>query len=109
MELKMPDPVISTPFPLQQGKEPRVTDTSADLEYQGSFVASAIRCRKLGWRLAAVDARDLIDLEVNFEEPAERWLAQCRQTGALQGRVNLGVHTGSASGLVVLEVGNGEG
>jgi hypothetical protein len=87
----------------------RLSDTSEDLEYQGSFVASATRCRDLTWRLAAVDARELIDLGVNFDEPAELWLQQCSQAGPLRGRVNLAAHTGSSSGLLVLEVENGEG
>jgi hypothetical protein len=80
-----------------------------DLEYQGGFVAAAVRCRDLGWRLAAVDARELMDLAVNFSEPVDLWLRQCSRAGPLQGRVNLGVHTGSASGLLVLEVKSGEG
>ena len=87
----------------------KMTTLPEDLEYQGSLVASAIRCQSLGWRLAAVDARELIDLEVNFAEPVERWLRQCNLAGPLQGRVNLGVHTGSASQLLVLEVGTSEG
>jgi hypothetical protein len=87
----------------------KVTEIPEDLDYQGSFVAAAIRCRDLDWRLAAVDARELVDLEVNFAEPVELWLRHCGQAGPLRGRVNLGVHTGSSSGLLVLEVENGEG
>jgi hypothetical protein len=108
MNMLKPEPTMISPMPVahSEGQEIRAPE---DLEYQGSFVASAIRCHKLGWRLAAVDARQLVDLEVNFEEPTERWLQQCNQAGPLQGRVNLGVRTGSASGLLVLEVENGEG
>jgi hypothetical protein len=92
-----------------QGESPKITDGPEDLKYQGSFVAMAMRCRNLNWRLAAVDARELVDLEVNLTEPVELWLRQCSRTGPLRGRVNLGVHTGSSSGLLVLEVENGEG
>ena len=109
MDVKAPDLGMASPVLVEDAKDPKVTDLSEDPEYHGSFMASVIRCRNLGWRLAAVDAREMVDLAVNFEEPVEDWLRQCRQTGSLQGRVNLGVHTGSASGLVVLEVGNGEG
>jgi hypothetical protein len=109
MDIKKPDILKSSPVFETQGEYPKVTDVSGDLEYQGRFVASAIRCRDLDWRLAAVDARELVDLEVDFEEPVELWLRQLSQAGPLRGRVNLCVHTGSTSGLLVLEVGNGEG
>jgi hypothetical protein len=92
-----------------QGDSAKITDEPDDLKYQGSFVATATRCRDLEWRLAAVDARGLVDLEVNFAEPVELWLQQCSQAGPLRGRVNLSVHTGSSSGLVVLEGENAEG
>jgi hypothetical protein len=100
---------LHSPDSGKQGETNKINDLSEDLEYQGSLVASAIRCRSLGWRLAAVDARELVDLEVNFAEPVELWLRQCSLAGPLQGRVNLGVHTGSASQLMVLEVGTSEG
>jgi hypothetical protein len=103
------DPIETPTVFATPGEHFKVTDPSKDLEYQSSFVASAIRCRDIGWRLAAVDARELVDLAVDFEEPAEDWLQQCLDAGSLLGRVNLGVHTGSASGLVILEVCNGEG
>jgi hypothetical protein len=109
MDIEKPDLPMTSPVSEVQGENQKVTDVSEDLEYQGSFVASAIRCRDLAWRLAAVDARELVDLEVDFEEPVELWLRQLSQAGPLRGRVNLCVHTGSTSGLLVLEVGNGEG
>jgi hypothetical protein len=109
MDVKTPDPIMTTAVFPTTGEHFKVTDPSEDLEYQSSFVASARRCRDIGWRLAAVDARELVELAVDFEEPAEHWLQQCLEAGSLLGRVNLGVHTGSASGLVILEVGNGEG
>ncbi len=92
-----------------KGELPRNRDALPDLNYETSFAASASRCRHLGWRLAAVDARELLDLEANFDEPLELWLQPGRRNAQLYGRVNLGVYTGSVSGLVVLEVGNGEG
>ena len=109
MDMMESNSQVIPPSPVFRGSDPTVAEQTENLEFQGSFVATAVRCRKLGWRLAAVDARELVDLAVDFTEPAEHWLGQCRRAGSLQGRVNLGVHTGSASGLVVLEVGNGEG
>lgn len=109
MDVNKPYPETASPVSGTQGEDRNPTDSSEDVGYQGSFVASALRCRDLGWRLAAVDAREMVDLGVNFDEPAELWMRQCSHTGPLPGQVNLGVHTGSASGLVVLEVGNGEG
>ncbi|MGQ9687673.1 MAG: hypothetical protein ACUVXF_02625 [Desulfobaccales bacterium] len=78
------------------------------MEYQGKFIAFAIRCAELGWHLAAVDVRNLVDLAVNFSEPVEHWLRKCSQAGPLKGRVKLGVYTGSISGLLALEVKSGE-
>jgi hypothetical protein len=109
MDIQKPKFPMTSPVFDMQGENPKLTDSSEDLEYQGSFLATAKRCRDLDWRLAAVDVRELVDLEVNFEEPVELWLRQCSQAGPLRGRVNLGVYTGSTSGLLVLEVQNGEG
>jgi hypothetical protein len=103
------DRAIPEPVSEPQERDGRRLEVPEDVEYQGGFVAAAIRCRDLGWRLAAVDARELIDLAVNFSEPVDLWLRQCSRAGPLQGRVNLGVHTGSVSGLLVLEVKSGEG
>jgi hypothetical protein len=109
MHMMRSNPQLDPPFQGFRGDEQTPAGRRDDLEFQGSFVATAIRCQNLGWRLAAVDARELVDLAVNFRDPVEDWLQHCGGAGSLQGRVNLGVHTGSASGLVVLEVGNGEG
>ncbi len=109
MNITDTDKAIARPVSGPQDRDGRHIELPEDLEYQGGFVAAAIRCRDLGWRLAAVDARELIDLAVNFSEPVDLWLRQCSRAGPLQGRVNLGVHTGSVSGLLVLEVKKGEG
>lgn len=109
MNITHTDKAMPSPVPGPQERDGRQIELPEDLEYQGGFVAAAIRCRDLGWRLAAVDARELIDLAVNFSEPVDLWLRQCSRAGPLQGRVNLGVHTGSVSGLLVLEVKRSEG
>lgn len=87
-----------------QGEFNRITDLQKELEYRGSFVASATRCQGLGWPLAAVDAKELADLGVNFSDAPEIWLQNLGLLGPLQGRVGLGVHTGATSRLLVLEV-----
>ncbi len=109
MDVKEVSPPESFPVSGSQGELPRKSDALPNANYESSFAASAIRCRHLGWRLAAVDARELLDLEANFDEPLELWLRQCSGNGQLYSRVNLGVYTGSVSGLVILEVGEGEG
>ena len=109
MDKVKPDRHETSVWQEMRGGSSKINDGNEALEYQDSFVAAASRCRELGWRLTAVDARELVDLEVNFAEPAEVWLQRCCQAGPLRGRVNLLVHTGSDSGLVVLEVESREG
>ena len=94
MNMLESNPQVIPPAPVFRGNDPPVAEQTEDLEFQGSFVATAVRCGKLGWRLAALDARELVDLAVNFTGPAEQWLGQCRRAGSLQGRVNLGCTRG---------------
>jgi hypothetical protein len=74
MDIKKPDILKSSPVFETQDEYPKVTDVSEDLEYQGRFVASAIRCRDLDWRLAAVDARELLTWKWISKNP---WNSGC--------------------------------
>jgi hypothetical protein len=67
------------------------------------------RYQSLGWSLAIISARDGADLGLNLELPEEgRWqhLADLGLNGL---QVNLAIHTGAPSHLLVLEVNKGEG
>jgi hypothetical protein len=80
MDKMKSNPQVISPFPVFRGSDPTVAEQTEGLEFQGSFVATAIRCRNFGWPLAAVDVWELVELAVNFAEPAEQWLRQCRRS-----------------------------
>lgn len=74
-----------------------------------SFVDCAVRCHALGWRLAVVDAEELVDLEVDFAEEPEVWTSHLDALASFRGRLQLGVYTGKASRLLILEMQPGSG
>lgn len=69
-----------------------------------TFVQAAARGQELGWRMAMVDAEEMVDLEVNFGDGPQVWSRRLAALESFGGRLGLGVYTGRASGLLILEV-----
>lgn len=74
-----------------------------------TFVTAAARGQELGWRMAMVDAEEMVDLEVNFGDGPQVWSRRLAALEAFGGRLGLGVYTGRASGLLILEVASAAG
>jgi hypothetical protein len=64
---------------------------------------------KLGWVLQAVNPQDGTDLEVDSGEDPANWVSRLWKTGLSGPKINLAVHTGKQSGVMVLEVAKGQG
>ena len=65
--------------------------------------------QKLGWQLAALNPENGMELPVDFGEPPEIWINRLRTLGRSGKGVNLGIITGQASGLMVLEIASEQG
>jgi hypothetical protein len=58
----------------------------------------------LGWHLSAVNSHFVVHQAIDFQEPKETWSEKLIELGLDGVEVNVGVRTGSASGLLILEV-----
>ena len=69
----------------------------------------AARYQKIGWVLRDLDSHDGTDLGVDFRERPEVWHERLWQLNPAGPQINLGVEAGRGSGLLVLEVAQGQG
>jgi hypothetical protein len=60
--------------------------------------------QKLGWQLAALNPENGMELPVDFGEPPEIWIDRLSTLGLNAKEISLGIITGQASGLMVLEI-----
>jgi hypothetical protein len=65
--------------------------------------------QQLGWVLVGVKSPEGTPLELDLSQPTEQWSQQLADLEADQVQINIGIHTGMASNLLVLEVNQGEG
>jgi len=82
----------------------RILDLKAELDRSSSLIDYANKYLNLGWRLAAINVESGRDLRIDFKE--ENWAEFLGGSGINASKINLGVYTGSLSGLLVLEVAN---
>src|SRR5665647_2432940 len=61
------------------------------------------------WFLVGIKSAEGAPLELDRSQPVELWARQLSEMGADQGQINIGIRTGKASNLLVLEVNKGEG
>lgn len=84
----------------------RIFDLKTNLDQYGSLVDHAGQYVNLGWSPVAINAETGEDLEIDFKnENGRNYLGD---KGINASMINLGVHTGSLSRLLVLEVANEE-
>ncbi len=74
------------------------------LDHKEAVSSYAEKYLKLGWVLQALKAQDGTDLGVNFGEIPETWVNRLWEPALSGSKINLGVRTGRASRLIVLEV-----
>jgi hypothetical protein len=83
-----------------------IFDLKTDLDYYGALVDHAAHYLNLGWSLAAIDVETGENLGIDFDdENGGKYLGDA---GINTSKINLGVHTGHLSRLLVLEVDNEE-
>jgi hypothetical protein len=78
-------------------------------DHEEAVSSFAGKYQKLGWGLQAVNPQDGTDLGVDFGKNPETWVNRFWESGLSGPEINLGVHTGKRSRLMILEVVKGTG
>ncbi|MCK9377168.1 MAG: bifunctional DNA primase/polymerase [Syntrophobacterales bacterium] len=87
----------------------RILNLKENLNQKELLLSYAPHYEQLGWALVAMKAPEGTPLDLDLNRPAEDWAQQLSDAGADQFQVNIGIRTGKASRLLVLEVNKGEG
>ncbi len=98
-------------FSVRVGQEEigRIFNLKENLDLKDLLVTYAPHYQKLGWVLVGMKSPDGSPLELDLSQPVEQWSEQLSGMGAEQAQINIGIRTGKASNLLVLEVNKGEG
>jgi len=98
-------------FSVRVGQEEigRIFNLKENLDLKDLLVTYAPHYQQLGWVLVGMKSPEGTPLELDLSQPAELWSRQLSEMGADQGQINIGIRTGKASNLLVLEVNKGEG
>jgi len=97
-------------FTVRVGEEEigRILNLRENLDQRELLVNYGARYQRLGWVLAAVTGPGE-ETDLDFSQPPATWAGKLADLGMAQAQVNLGIRTGRASQLLVLEVNKGEG
>jgi hypothetical protein len=103
--------VASKEFSVRVGQEEigRIFNMKENLDLKDLLVTYAPHYQQLGWILVGIKSPEGTPLEMDLSQPVEQWSEQLSEMGAEQGHINIGIRTGKASNLLVLEVNKGEG
>ena len=98
-------------FSVRVGQEEigRIFNLKENLDLKDLLVTYAPHYQQMGWVLVGIKSPEGAPLELDLNQPAELWARQLSEMGADQGQINIGIRTGKASNLLVLEVNKGEG
>ena len=98
-------------FSVRVGKEEigRIFNLKENLDLKDLLVTYAPHYQEMGWVLVGIKSPEGTPLELDLRQPAESWTQQLSEMGVEQGQINIGIRTGKASNLLVLEVNKGEG
>lgn len=89
---------------IQEEEFCRILDLRKNLQFSDVLIKHLSHYLSLGWHLAAINAQNRIHQMINFQEPQETWSEKLIELGLDGVEINVGVRTGSASGLLILEV-----
>ncbi len=98
-------------FAVRVGQEEigRIFNLKENLDLKDLLLTYAPHYQRLGWVLVGMKSPEGTQLEFDLSQPAALWSQQLSEMGADQGQINIGIRTGKASNLLVLEVNKGEG
>jgi hypothetical protein len=103
--------LASKDFSVRVGQEEigRIFNLKENLDLKDLLVTYAPHYQQLGWVLVGMKWPEGSPLELDLSHPVEQWSQQLAEMGVDQGQINMGIRTGKASNLLVLEVNRGEG
>jgi hypothetical protein len=98
-------------FSVRLGQEEigRIFNLKENLDLKDLLVTYAPHYQQMGWVLVGIKSPEGTPLELDLSQPVELWALHLSDMGADQGQINIGIRTGKASNLLVLEVNKGEG
>jgi hypothetical protein len=82
----------------------RILDLRKSLQFSDVLIKHLSYYQSKGWHLAVVNPQSRVRQVLNFEEPRETWSEKLIELSLDGIEVNVGVQTGSASRLLILEV-----
>jgi hypothetical protein len=89
---------------MQEEEFCRILDLRKNLQFSDVLIKHLSHYLSLGWPLAAVNSQSRVHQMINFQEPKETWSEKLIELGLDGVEINIGVRTGAASGLLILEV-----
>ncbi len=89
---------------IQEEEFCRILDLRKNLQFSDVLIKHLSHYLRLGWHLAVVNAQSRVQQMINFQEPKETWSEKLIELGLDGVEMNVGVRTGAASGLLILEV-----
>jgi hypothetical protein len=89
---------------IQEEEFCRILDLRKNLQFSDILIKHLSHYLSLGWHLAVVNSQSRVHQMINFQEPKETWSEKLIELGLDGIEMNVGVRTGSASGLLILEV-----
>jgi hypothetical protein len=103
--------LASKDFSVRVGQEEigRILNLKENLDLKDLLLTYAPHYQALGWVLVGMKSPEGTPLELDLSHPEELWSQQLSDPSADQAQINLGLRTGKASNLLVLEVNKGEG
>jgi hypothetical protein len=87
----------------------RILNLRENLDLKELLLTYAPHYQQLGWVLVGMKSPEGTPLALDLSQPTEQWSQQLADLEADQVRINIGIRTGQASNLLVLEVNQGEG
>jgi len=89
---------------IQEEEFCRILDLRKNLQLSDVLIQYMSHYLNLGWHLAAVNSQNRVDQFLDFQKPKATWSEKLIELSLDGIELNVGVHTGSASGLLVIEV-----
>ena len=89
---------------IQEEEFCRILDLRKNLQFSDVLIQYMSHYLSLGWHLAAVNSQNRVNQFLDFQEPKETWSEKLIELSLDGVEVNVGVRTGAASGLLVIEV-----
>ena len=86
----------------------RIRNQKENLDLKNLMVTYAPQYQQLGWILVGMKSPEGTPLEIDLTHPAEFWSQQLSGLSADHSQITIGLRTGKASNLSVLEVNKGE-